>query len=90
MLHARHVPVFDRLFLAHPRAVGEGYFEHQRCALAFALRLIGGGLACAVHALVPAWCEFTGSKTVADLNAEMQARRNRCADLRGPGMNAER
>jgi hypothetical protein len=90
MLHPERRNVFDRLFLAHPRAVGEGYFEHQRCALSFALRLIGGGLACMVHAVVPACCESTGSRTVCELNAEMQARRGRCDDLRYASANADR
>ena len=64
-----------RLFLDHPHSMGESYFEHQRVALSFALRLLGASLACAVHALVPGLCVSTGSRAVADLNERLVVNR---------------
>lgn len=66
-----------RLFLDHPHAMGESYFEHQRVAASFALRLFGASLACAVHAVVPGLCVSTGSRAVADLNERLVVNR-RC------------
>jgi hypothetical protein len=66
-----------RLFLDHPQAMGESYFEHQRVAASFALRLLGASLACLVHALVPGLCVSTGSRAVADLNERLVVNRRR-------------
>ena len=44
-----------RSFVDHPRSVGETYGEHFAVATGFGLRLIAAGLACLVHACVPAW-----------------------------------
>jgi hypothetical protein len=69
--------MFDRLFLDHPRSMGEGYFEHQRVALAFSGQLFLAALACAVHALVPGLCVTTGSRAVANLNERLVVNRRR-------------
>ncbi|USI73150.1 DUF6356 family protein [Sphingomonas morindae] len=66
-----------RLFLEHPRAVGEGYFAHMGTALGFAGTLLGAGLACGVHALVPALCERTASRAIARLHDRMVVHRSR-------------
>lgn len=63
--------MFDRLFLAHPRSVGENYFEHQRTALSFAVPLLGAACACFVHAFLPTCFERTGSNTVKRLYGRM-------------------
>jgi Family of unknown function (DUF6356) len=60
-----------RLFTDHPHEVGETYLEHQRRALGFGLQLVAGGVACLVHALVPALCQRTASRTIARLNDRM-------------------
>ena len=52
---------------AHLAAVGESYFEHMRFAMLVGTLAIGAGLACILHALVPALCERTCSRTVASL-----------------------
>lgn len=65
---------FHRLFLAHPRSVGESYAEHFGVACRFGLGMLRGGFACLVHALVPALCERTGSSAVKRLYGEMAAR----------------
>ncbi|HEY2482073.1 MAG TPA: DUF6356 family protein [Caulobacteraceae bacterium] len=69
--------MLNRLFLDHPRSMGESYFEHQRVAFSFALRLFVASLACALHALIPGLCVSTGSRAVADLNDRLVVGRRR-------------
>ncbi|MBP6013737.1 MAG: hypothetical protein KBA31_16035 [Alphaproteobacteria bacterium] len=69
--------MFDRLFLQHPRSVGETYFEHAAMALGFAARLFLAGLACMIHALVPGVLQRTGSRMIADLQARIVTGRRR-------------
>lgn len=66
--------MFDRLFLRHPREVGESYGEHFATAFGFGARMVAGGLACIVHAVVPALCVRTASDTVKSLYGRMKAR----------------
>jgi hypothetical protein len=63
-----------RSFVDHPHSVGETYREHFAVALGFGLRLIGAGLACLVHAAVPAWFTRSGSSAVRDLARELDER----------------
>ncbi|MGZ2412289.1 uncharacterized protein DUF6356 [Sphingomonas sp. F9_3S_D5_B_2] len=51
----------------HLAEVGESYFEHMRFAMLVGLLAIGAGLACILHALIPALCGRTCSGTVAAL-----------------------
>jgi hypothetical protein len=67
--------VFTRLFLDHPRSVGESYLEHQRHALGFGISLLGAALACIVHALVPGLFVRTGSDAIARLHERMIVQR---------------
>ena len=64
------------VFLRHPRAVGETYAEHFAVAFAFGAHMIAGGLACIIHAFLPAAFEKTASRTVADLHTRMTTRRS--------------
>lgn len=68
--------MFKTLFTDHPASVDETYVEHFGIASRFGITLLGGGLACFVHAVVPALCTRTGSDTVKRLNDELQARRS--------------
>ncbi|MEM7410101.1 MAG: DUF6356 family protein [Myxococcota bacterium] len=61
-------------FQAHPRQVGESYGEHWWAAARIGGRLIRAGLACWLHAWVPAWCTRTASCEVQGLAREMAAR----------------
>lgn len=63
-----------RLFLDHPDAVGETYGEHFAAASGFGLRLLTAGLACLVHAAIPALYPTTASRTVAALHARLTQR----------------
>lgn len=64
------------LFTRHPQEIGESYLEHLRAAGSFGLRMIGGGIACVIHAIVPGWFVTTGSGTIVRLHAEMVAKRD--------------
>jgi hypothetical protein len=66
--------MFQRLFLSHPQQAGEGYFQHQRTALSFALPLLGAGLAATVHAIVPGLCETTAGDAIRRLHARLEQR----------------
>jgi hypothetical protein len=57
----------EKLFLEHPRSLGESYWEHQRYALSFGTSMIVGGVACVVHAVVPALFVSTGSTMIRHL-----------------------
>jgi len=60
-----------RLFSAHPASVGESYGEHCLRAMCFGLRMVGAGLACLVHGVLPFLFMRTGSRTIAELNDRM-------------------
>lgn len=66
-----------RLFIEHPRAVGESYGEHAGVACSFGLRMVAGGLACLVHALIPGLFTSTGSRIIAQLHEDMLLHRRR-------------
>jgi hypothetical protein len=58
-------------FTEHPGSVGESYSAHLRHAAGFGISMIGGGLACLVHAILPFLFTHTGSSIVATLNTRM-------------------
>ncbi len=62
-------------FTSHPRDVGESYREHFGVAMGFSAAMIAGGLACAVHALLPFLFTTTGSRTIRRLHGRMVANR---------------
>ena len=61
-------------FTAHPAAVGESYFQHQRKAFGFAWNLAITAMAAAVHAIVPALCVSTARNRIETLHSELQHR----------------
>jgi hypothetical protein len=68
-----------RLFLEHPRSIGESYGEHMRAAGGFGVTMIVAGLACIIHAIIPGIYRTTGSDTVDRLHATMVVNRRRRA-----------
>jgi hypothetical protein len=64
-----------QLFTQHPASVGETYLQHLKAAAWFGLRMLVGGGACLVHALLPFLFVRTGGDCVADLNSRIMARR---------------
>jgi hypothetical protein len=78
--------MLDRLFLDHPRSVGESYGEHAATAGRFGATMVVGGIACLLHALVPALFPRSASDRVKRLYAQMVARQPAFADRR-PAFN---
>jgi len=72
--------MFDRIFLQHPRSVGESYPRHAATAFGFGIRMIGGGLACLVHGVIPSLFTRTGSGTVKALYGRMKSRQPNFAE----------
>lgn len=66
-------------FSEHPASVGETYVEHLCAASGFGVAMIGGGIACLVHALLPFFFVRTGSQTIGALNERMITNRRRAA-----------
>ena len=56
-----------RFFTEHPATVGETYGEHFAFAISVGGRMVGGGLACMLHAVFPEFCKTTGSRTIREL-----------------------
>lgn len=69
-----------RLFVDHPRSLGMGWAEHGLGAIKIGTRMIGGGAACLVHAVVPGWFTQTAGRTVERLHGEMLHRRATAAN----------
>lgn len=67
--------MIDKTFLAHPRGVGEGYWEHFGVASRFGLAMIGGGAKALVHAVLPNAYETAGSDTIRRLHTIMVEKR---------------
>ena len=64
----------DRLFLAHPRSAGQGYFEHLRFAWSFGATLAVGTVAALVHGLFPFLCQTAAGDRVRALYARLAGR----------------
>jgi hypothetical protein len=71
----RNKPLVDRLFTGHPRSLGMSWLSHGAGALRIGGELIGAGLACVVHAVVPGWFTQTAGKTVTRIHHHMVSRR---------------
>ena len=69
-----------RLFTDHPRSLGMSWAAHGIGAVGIGFRLIGAGLACLVHALVPAWFTQTAGKTVTEMHDEIVRRKSGAAN----------
>ena len=67
--------MIDRIFLAHPRTVGESYWEHFCVAGSFGVAMIGGGLKAMVHAVFPNAYETAGSDAIRRLHTIMVEKR---------------
>lgn len=66
--------MINRLFINHPRSVGETYGEHAATAGRFGFKMVVAGAACVVHAALPFVFARTASDTVKQLYGEMKAR----------------
>ena len=71
----------DRLFLEHPRSLGMSWMGHGVGAVAIGATLVGAGIACLVHAIVPGLFTQTAGKTVTRIYDHMMRRK---ADASNP------
>jgi hypothetical protein len=72
---------WERLFTEHPASVNESYFQHLVNAWRFAFRMIGSGLVCLLHGLLPfAFCS-KASDTICELHERMVTNRRLLARL---------
>ena len=65
----------QRLFVDHPRSLGMTWAAHGIGAVEIGTRLLGAGLACLVHALVPGLFTQTAGRTVSELYGHMAQRK---------------
>lgn len=72
--------MIGRLFRDHPRSLGLSWARHGGGALRIGARMIGGGAACIVHAIVPGLFTETAGRTVVGLHAHMTRRKAGAAD----------
>jgi hypothetical protein len=66
--------LIDRLFLAHPRSAGQGYFEHMRFAWSFGATLAVATIAALVHGLLPFLFQTAAGDRVRTLYARLPLR----------------
>ena len=66
--------MLDKLFTEHPRDIGETYSEHAGHALYIGLKMLGAGIACLIHAVLPGLFVRTASHAVEDIQGLMQKR----------------
>jgi hypothetical protein len=64
-----------RLFTEHPRSLGMSWLGHGVGAAKIGVVMIGAGLACIVHAVVPGWFTQTAGRTIMKLHDHMTRRR---------------
>jgi len=69
--------IIARLFRDHPASVGESYGEHFAMATGFGLAMIGAGLCCLIHGLLPFLFVRTGSDAIRGLHGRMVLSRTR-------------
>jgi len=69
-------------FTAHPRDVGETYFEHGLFASRYGAKMTLGGSAALVHAVFPFLFEKTGSRITRELHDTLEASVRRAAARR--------
>ncbi len=73
---------FDRLFLDHPREVGETYGQHMAASAAFGFRLMRLAGCAFAHALVPGVHRTTVSSAVRGMAREMGGRAEEAQETR--------
>ena len=65
----------NRMFLQHPRSLGMTWAGHGAGAVLISARLVGAGIACLVHAVVPGVFTQTAGKTVTRMYDHMMRRK---------------
>lgn len=67
--------LLNRLFVEHPSSLGMSWAKHGAGAVLIGATLVGAGMACLIHALVPGWFTQTAGKTVARMHDHMIRRK---------------
>lgn len=67
--------MIGRIFSEHPRSLGMSWASHAMGAVGISARLIGAGVACLIHAVVPVWFTGTAGRTVTNMYDHMNARK---------------
>ena len=67
--------MIGRLFREHPRSLGMSWAEHGAGAVVIGARMVGAGIACIVHAAVPALFTQTAGRTIMSLHDHMVSRK---------------
>ena len=67
--------MIGRVFQDHPASLGMSWAGHAAGAIGIGARMVGAGMACFVHAIVPALFTETAGRTVVDLHAHMTKRK---------------
>ena len=62
------------LFITHPDALGETYFQHLGHAMGYAGRMFAAGFCALTHAIFPFLFEKTASNLIKQMYAEMTSR----------------
>ena len=75
-----HIAGMANPFVDHPRMLGMSWWSHGLGAIRIGGRMVGAGLACMVHAIVPALFTETAGRTVKSLGREMERRKAAAAD----------
>lgn len=78
--HETRAGIADRLFFEHPRSLGMTWAGHGIGAVAIGARLVGAGIACLVHAVVPGLFTQTAGRTVTRMYDHMARRKAGAAD----------
>lgn len=67
--------MLGRLFWDHPRSLGMSWAGHGMGAVVIGARMVGAGIACIVHAVVPGIFTQTAGRTVKSLHDQMIKRK---------------
>ncbi|MFL6779896.1 MAG: DUF6356 family protein [Sphingomicrobium sp.] len=67
--------MFGRLFTEHPKSLGMSWAGHGIGAVIIGARMVGAGVACIIHAAVPALFTETAGRTVMSLHDHMVKRK---------------
>lgn len=77
---------WKRLFTEHPATVNETYGQHFVSAAGFGFKMIGGGIVCLLHAIIPGAFCTKGSDTICELYEKMVTNRRRVAEQRAAAL----
>lgn len=76
------IQTFNRLFVDHPREVGESYLRHMAASSRFGFRLVKLAACAFVHALVPGVHKATVSNSIGRMADELGGRAREARECR--------